>query len=405
MHIVFFEDHLTGENRPITLTRPAFGVSFAATRLYDAAKRYASGISAIVRDYLRAKTDASFDLAPLAESEVLFLNASLAPSFALIEHLIEQAKEHKDFVAAKDSRVAAAYFESLPQGASEQTPETITDFLLKRRTWDLHEVLPLVEFPFDIIRCHQEFFDGNLKRLTEGLTEGQPGVFVGKNVKIHPTAVFDAHEGPILLHDNVSVGPFALIVGPVIVGPNSKIIERATIKEQVQIGHTCKIGGEVECAIIEPYSNKQHHGFLGHGYVGSWVNMGAGTCNSDLKNTYGEVTIQHRGRRINTEMQFLGCVIGDFSKTAINTSIFTGKLVGVCSFLYGFVGTNVPSFTNYARSFGQETEVLLDAAVKTQQRMFARRKVEQTEADVKLLEAMYEITRDERLMSTEALSF
>jgi len=133
--------------------------------------------------------------------------------------------------------------------------------------------------------------------------------------------------------------------------------------------------------------------------------MGAGTCNSDLKNTYGEVAIQHRGRRINTGMQFLGCVIGDFSKTAINTSIFTGKIVGVCSFLYGFVGTNVPSFTNYARSFGQETECLLDVVVKTQERMFTRRKVQQTVADIKLLEDMYEITRDERQMSTEGLSF
>jgi len=405
MHVVFFEDHLAGENRPVTLARPAFGVSFAATTLYDVAKGYASGVSAIVRDYLRDTTDAAFDLAPPAASEVLFLNASLAPSFALIEHLMDQAKEHKDFVAAGESRVAAAYFESLPDGTTDQTAETITDFLRKPHAWELHEDLPLVEFPFDIIHYHQEYFDANIEKLTEGLTEEQPGVFVGENVKIHPTTVFDTEEGPIVLHDNVSVGPFALIVGPVIVGPNAKIIERASIKEQVQIGHTCKIGGEVECAIIEPYSNKQHHGFLGHSYVGSWVNMGAGTCNSDLKNTYGEVTVQHRGRKINTERQFLGCVIGDFSKTAINTSIFTGKLVGVCSFLYGFVGTNVPSFTNYARTFRQETEVLLDAAIKTQQRMFIRRKVEQTEADIKLLEAMYETTRDERLMSTQTVAF
>jgi glucose-1-phosphate thymidylyltransferase len=87
------------------------------------------------------------------------------------------------------------------------------------------------------------------------------------------------------------------------------------------------------------------------------------------------------------------------------TSIFTGKIVGVSSYLYGCVGTNVPSFTNYARSFGQETECLLDAAIKTQARMFARRKVEQTPLDVKLLEDMYDITRDERLMSTDQLSF
>ena len=104
-------------------------------------------------------------------------------------------------------------------------------------------------------------------------------------------------------------------------------------------------------------------------------------------------------------MQFLGCVLGDFSKTAINTSIFTGKVIGVSSHLYGFVGTNVPSFTNYARTFGQETEFVLESAVKTQARMFARRKVDEMPATVKLLTDMYEITRDERLMSTDQLAF
>ena len=160
----------------------------------------------------------------------------------------------------------------------------------------------------------------------------------------------------------------------------------------------------MEGAIIEPYSNKQHHGCLGHGYVGSWVNMGAGTCNSDLKNTYGGVSIQHRGKRVDTNMQFFGCTIGDYAKTAINTSIFTGKIVGVCSCVYGFVGINVPSFTNFARTFGQETELLLQAAVKMQQRMFARRGVEQTTADIKLPEDMYELPRDERLMSSELVT-
>ena len=177
------------------------------------------------------------------------------------------------------------------------------------------------------------------------------------------------------------------------------------MKEQVQIGHTCKIGGEVECSVVEAYSNKQHHGFLGHSYVGSWVNMGAGTCNSDLKNTYGDVAIEPGGRRLATELQFLGCVVGDYAKTAINTSILTGKIIGVCSCLYGLVGSNVASFMNYARSFGQESEFLLEAAVKMQQRMFQRRHIKQRRVDIKLLEDMHELTRNERFISTQPLSF
>ena len=129
----------------------------------------------------------------------------------------------------------------------------------------------------------------------------------------------------------------------------------AVLKDGVAIGARAKIGGEIEASIVEPLSNKQHHGFLGHSYVGSWVNLGAGTSNSDLKNTYGSVTMDYGGRRVPSGMQLVGCFIGDYAKTAVNTGIFTGKAIGVCSMAYGFVTTNVPGFTNYARSLGQVT--------------------------------------------------
>jgi glucose-1-phosphate thymidylyltransferase len=100
-------------------------------------------------------------------------------------------------------------------------------------------------------------------------------------------------------------------------------------------------------------------------------------------------------------MQFLGSIIGDFAKSAINTSIFTGKIVGVSSMLYGFIGSNVPSFCNYARSFGQITECPVDQAVLIQKRMFARRGIRQTPEDVVLLKDVFELTRSERLISDE----
>jgi glucose-1-phosphate thymidylyltransferase len=199
----------------------------------------------------------------------------------------------------------------------------------------------------------------------------------------------------------VRILDFAYLVGPVYMGPGSRMIERSSVKEHVSIGHTCKIGGEVECSTIEPYTNKQHHGFLGHSWIGSWVNMGAGTSNSDLKNTYGEVRVEHGGRRLETGMQFFGCVMGDYSKTAINTSIFTGKIVGVSSMLYGFVGQNVPSFCNYAKSFGQVTECTLEQAIITQKRMFGRRNVEQREEDIQLLRDVYDLTREDRQLAAE----
>jgi len=205
----------------------------------------------------------------------------------------------------------------------------------------------------------------------------------------------------VVLARDVDVGDFTYFVGPVYVGPRSRIIERASLKEHVCVGETCKIGGELEASVIEDFTNKQHHGFLGHSWVGSWVNLGAGTSNSDLKNTYGEVRLEYPHRRIDTGMQFLGAIIGDYAKSAINTSIFTGKIIGVSSMLYGYVGSNVPSFCNYARSFGQITECPVEQAILIQKRMFARRGISQTPEDAELLRAVFERTRSERLISDE----
>ncbi len=130
--------------------------------------------------------------------------------------------------------------------------------------------------------------------------------------------------------------------------------------------------------------------------MGSWINLGAGTCNSDLKNTYGSINMDYDGAKVATNMQFLGCIVGDYTKTAINTGIFTGKVVGVCAMLYGFITTNVPSFVNYARLFGQVADLPPEVMIATQGRMFARRNVPQRECDRQLIRDMYQLTATER---------
>ena len=143
--------------------------------------------------------------------------------------------------------------------------------------------------------------------------------------------------------------------------------------------------------------------FWGHSYLGSWINLGAGTCNSDLKNTYGKINIQYGEEKVATDMQFLGCFIGDYSKTAINTSIFTGKVIGVCSMMYGFVTSNVPSYVNYARTFGQTALLPAEVMISTQQRMFARRKVQQRPCDQQLIRDMLQLTAEERSSEPDLL--
>ena len=402
-NLLLFEDHQIEDMYPVTLTRPAFGVTCAAYRLWDVAGMVNASVRYIVRDWMQEVVQRAYPPAPPADGPTLFLNAAVAPDVRYVERIRQIMAAGDPLMCTSGQRVAAAL---LPAGA--EIPEDlssagVTAFLLDKQL-PLHEAeFRTFDYPFHVVAGLYDLFEANIaRRIADGdYTEIQPGVFTGKGVKIADNAVFHTEEGPVVLDDGVKVMDFTYLCGPVYVGPKSRIIERSSVKDFASIAHTCKIGGEVEACVIEPYSNKQHHGFLGHAYVGSWVNLGAGTSNSDLKNTYGKVRVMHRGRRMNTDMQFFGCVIGDYSKSAINTSIFTGKIIGVNSMLYGYIGQNVASFCNYAKSFGQITECPLETALSTQKRMFTRRDMEQTEDDIALLNAVFELTREERSFSTD----
>ncbi len=160
-------------------------------------------------------------------------------------------------------------------------------------------------------------------------------VFISENVNIKPGVVLDASKGPIYLDKDVFIFPNAVIEGPVYIGESSQVKSCATIYENVSVGKVCKVGGEIEDSIIMSYSNKQHSGFLGHSYLGSWVNIGADTNCSDLQNNYGTIKVQVNGRHIDTGRQFVGLMMGDHSKTAINTMFNTGTVVGFSCNVYG----------------------------------------------------------------------
>jgi len=403
-NIVLFEDHFVDDMQPISLTRPAFAVTCAACNLYEIAAAATQHVTYVVRNYLDGVAQQRFAKTPPGPGPTLMLNASVAPDSRYVAALKTLLADGQPFLYTSGQRVAAALLPADAVPPADLSTQDVTAYLLRLdlplREGDLFETF---DYPFHVVKAQERLFPPNIEwRLAHGeFEERQPGVFLAEGVDLAPTTVLHAEDGPIVLDRGVRVMDLAYLQGPLYVGPKSRIIERASVKEFTCIGHTCKIGGEIEVAVIEAYTNKQHHGFLGHAYVGSWVNMGAGTSNSDLKNTYGIVRIDHRGKRLDTGMQFLGCIMGDYTKTAINTSIFTGKIIGVSSMLYGYIGQTVPSFTNFARSFGQVTECSLDQAIVTQQRMFARRDVEQTPDDIALLTRVFELTAEERRISSE----
>ncbi len=193
--------------------------------------------------------------------------------------------------------------------------------------------------PWDVIRFRDAALLHDLRLLSDrdtatippGVTWfGRHEVSLDVSARVYPTAVFDLEHGPIVVGPHAAIRPGAIVVGPAYIGPGSVIADRAHIKANTAIGPMCKIGGEVGGSIIQGYSNKSHDGHLGDSWIGEWVNLGAGTTNSNLLNTYGEVTARAEAGAPNerTGLTFLGCCIGDHAKAAIGTRIMTGATVG-----------------------------------------------------------------------------
>lgn len=209
-------------------------------------------------------------------------------------------------------------------------------------------------------------------------------IHIGQDAAIHPSAVIDGSTGPVFISHDVSIGPHAVIEGPAYIGPGTRVNPHAYLHGGVAIGPMCKVGGEIDGCVLDGYTNKQHAGFLGHAYVGSWVNIGAGAENSDLKNTYSNVRVKIGGTEVDTGTLFFGCVIGDHSKIGINASIPTGAVIGFAA----MVATSrvlpkfVPSFAWLTEegSMAGKADLMLDGAT----RMMARRNVDMTDEEVEL---------------------
>ncbi len=209
---------------------------------------------------------------------------------------------------------------------------------------------------------------------------GEENVSVGEGSEIGPSVVLDAREGPVVIGRDVRIMANSVIIGPVFVGDGSVVRACSAIYGGTSIGPVCKVGGEVQASVLQSFSNKQHGGFLGHSFVGSWVNIGAATNNSDLKNNYGNVRVELAGETIDTGSASVGAIIGDHSKTAIGTRLNTGTVIGIfCSvFADGFPPKSVPSFS-WGTSHGF-VRYDLKEALDTASHVMARRGVAMTHA-------------------------
>lgn len=264
-----------------------------------------------------------------------------------------------------------------------------------------------INYPWDLINKNIEeitsdfeFIRGSRKKVINNYKaveiNGKKNVIIEKGVRIAPFTLLDASEGPIYIAKNAIIMSHVSIQGPAYIGESSVIKMHASLYHGTNIGCYCKVGGEIENSIIHSYTNKQHEGFIGHSYLGSWVNIGASTNNSDLKNNYGIVDVPINNTFISSGSQFAGLFMGDHSKTAINTMFNTGSVVGVCCNIFGngFPPKYIPSF-----SWGGSekiSEYQFDKAVDVIESVMARRKMVPTENDILVLKTIFAITKSER---------
>lgn len=410
MHICIFEDEQHLNFEPLVYSRPVFDLICGMTTLKEKIIRTfpKEKITLKCRSYLEPfvkSENPKLKVNEFDDEDYLFINGRIVAPSNLKNILSLKSGEEKVFISngvVAAAKVSAKRIKELSLAKSEIIETKIFNNL------PASEIdVPVENYLWDLIYLNGKEIQNDFKIYTKGKSSAKkkyPGVnfvnkkniFIGKDVDINPGVVLDASTGPIYIEKNVTIFPNAVIQGPFYLGESSRIKSCATIYPNVSIGKVCKAGGEVEDTIIHPFTNKQHSGFLGHSFLGSWINIGADTNNSDLQNNYGPITVQVNGKRINSGKQFVGLMMGDHSKTAINTMFNTGTVVGFSSNVFGagFPPKYIPSFGWGGSESMQEYK--LTKAIETAKAVFARRDKNFTNDDAKLFETIFNLTAEDR---------
>jgi len=413
MQIVIFEDEKYINFEPLIYYRPVYELVCGASTLREKIERAYPGFKVTLHcrknlEELLKTQVSSVGVNNFSDDDILFINGRVVAPENLSEIISPTLREDKVFKS--NGTVAAA------RVSGDRLKNILNKDIISSEDFDgipSEEVeLTSAEYLWDLVYLNGEELKKDIaflssKKNVEGANakdEKYVGVnfvnpeqvYISKNVVIKPGVVLDASKGPIYLDKDVVIFPNAVIEGPVYIGESSKVKSCATIYENVSVGKLCKVGGEIEDSIIMSYSNKQHSGFLGHSYLGSWVNLGADTNCSDLQNNYGTIKVQVNGRHIDTGRQFVGLVMGDHSKTAINTMFNTGTVVGFSCNVYG---EGFPP--KYITSFGwggssSVREYKLAKAIETAKAVFKRRDKVFSEEDENIFNTIFNLTKADR---------
>jgi len=224
---------------------------------------------------------------------------------------------------------------------------------------------------------------------------GQGGLYAERGSRLEPGVIIDTRSGPVILDAGARVQGPARLTGPVFVGRDSVVLGGAV--SGTSVGVRCKVRGEVASSVITGFSNKAHDGHLGHALLGRWVNLGAGTTNSDLKNNYGSVRVERGGGSIDTGLMKVGSFLGDHVRTGIGTLLNTGAVIGAGSNVFG--GDMPPKFVPpFAWGSGADlSEYRFERFLDTARTVMGRRDQELSDAMAGVLERAFGRSREQRI--------
>lgn len=402
MNIALFEDAGYANLLPLTWLRACFELRVGRTLLIEKVRRHVAGRLArlLVRDELAAVVVERWPLeSPAPDQDWCLLNGR-----ALVSGPCSPPPVGAAWMAGGAPIAAtlpAAQGAMLDVGLFHDA-ERLGKCLAALRPTAPPPSIRLIDYPWDAIHANPAELVREFEGGGEHVGRMYPGVHILNGAAIHiaagarikPGVVLDAEEGPIYIDRDVLVQPNAVIEGPCAIGAGSIIRPTAQIRAGTTIGPVCRVGGEIEGSIIQGFSNKQHSGFLGHSFVGQWVNLGADTVTSDLKNTYGTIRVFLNGRGVESGQRFVGSIIGDQAKTGIGTILPTGCVIGLAANV--FTQKPVPKFVP---SFGWLTDeglarYRLDKAIEIARTVMGRRKVELSPSEAQLMERCEASARD-----------
>ncbi len=392
MQVVVFEDTRVSELRPLVNLKPVYALRTGFRSLQEKLESSIRGevkLTWHLRRYLApfyAEQHPDSVVNRLVEHDVLLVNGRIvfdeAASRAVVEGAFDSGTAYMQDDVLLFARVPGSLITDdeglLPDLfdtsalAGELITEAVTGFRVITHLWDM-------------IAFHSDELLRDAETLELGRIEGQvhssaamvnrSNIYVAPGAVVRAGAVLDADDGFVAVGAGSIVDPQAVLMQNVFLAPWSRVKIGAKLYSNVAVGTASRVGGEVEDSLIEPFVNKQHDGFLGHSYISSWCNLGAGTNTSDLKNNYSRIKLLHNGRLQQTGMQFLGLLMGDHSKCSINSMFNTGTIVGTGANIFGggFPPKEVPSFAWGGVDGFEPYEI--EKAVETARRVMERRQV------------------------------